>query len=519
MAILNRLLICATALLVTGCAAVSVSAEPRLDGIFDEWTIADRIATDPLGDATGAFDVQNLYALSRGSRLFLRFDTSQVRNIQSGSSADGTLRVEISMPQNRRLTIDTRNRRLWRDNNSNLTLSWSVMGYSTAPTYAASEFELVVDLAYFNVGPGSEISINFSGSDTLAAWAPFTMTGNAMEPERRSAGRAPGTAFRIASLNTLQSGIIDGAQAPQLSRLVDAVNADIYCFQEEYNSSAGQIHSFVTAADPLENGASWFVHKNFDNAIATHGTLLPITAANNSYACAVIDFGGGDAVVVFAIHPKCCGYIGSSEDATRISQMTALLGTLSNLRSGSLGPTFAPYVDAPAIVIGDWNLVGSRTPLDMVKNPLGPDLAQALPENLIGGDVQTWRGRSTGPGSFSPGRLDLLAHSRAGITLLNSFLLDSALMNAAELAALGLQAGDSAVTDHLLLVGDFSFAPPPPPHCMGDANGDELVNFEDITGVLANWGGSGPDGDADDNSVVDFEDITAVLASWGATCP
>lgn len=518
MANLGRVILVAASWMLTGCCTTGAGAEPRMDGFFDEWSPSDHIAADPMGDASGAFDVQNVYASSRGSRLFLRFDTTQVRNLQSGSASDGTLRVEIAMPLDRRLTIDMRNRRLWRDNNSNLTLSWSTMGYATAPTFAASEFELVVDLAYFGVGPGSEISINFSGADTLANWAPFTMADPATTPERRSAARAPGTAFRVATLNTLQSGIIDGSQAPRLSRLVDSVNADIYCFQEEYDSSAAQIDAFVTAADPLENGASWTVHKNFDNAIATHGALLPITAANNSYASAVVDFGGGSAAVVFAIHPKCCGYIGSSEDATRISQMNALVGTLASLRSGALGPAFAPYVDAPAIVIGDWNIVGSRTQLDIVENPAGSDLVEAVPSNLIGNDVITWRGTSTGAGSFAPGRLDLLTHSRTGITLLQSFVLDSALLNATELANLGLQSGDSAASDHLLLVGDFSFAAPPPPHCSGDADGNLLVDFDDVTSVLANWGGPGPEGDADASGAVNFDDVTSVLASWGADC-
>jgi spore coat protein A len=57
--------------------------------------------------------------------------------------------------------------------------------------------------------------------------------------------------------------------------------------------------------------------------------------------------------------------------------------------------------------------------------------------------------------------------------------------------------------------------------CPGDANGDNVVDFNDITAVLANWlndytPGTGP-GDADANFVVDFNDITAVLSMWGAS--
>lgn len=60
--------------------------------------------------------------------------------------------------------------------------------------------------------------------------------------------------------------------------------------------------------------------------------------------------------------------------------------------------------------------------------------------------------------------------------------------------------------------------PPPPPSCLGDANGDLLVNFADITATLAQWGGSGPLGDANFDGMVNFADITTELANWGP-CP
>ncbi len=58
--------------------------------------------------------------------------------------------------------------------------------------------------------------------------------------------------------------------------------------------------------------------------------------------------------------------------------------------------------------------------------------------------------------------------------------------------------------------------------CDGDANGDRVVDFDDITDVIANWGadygkGTGA-GDADGSGVVDFDDITEVIANWGADC-
>ncbi len=58
--------------------------------------------------------------------------------------------------------------------------------------------------------------------------------------------------------------------------------------------------------------------------------------------------------------------------------------------------------------------------------------------------------------------------------------------------------------------------------CLGDANMDGIVNFGDVTSVLANWlndytPGTGP-GDADGDGLVNFADVTAALAEWLNTC-
>jgi len=59
--------------------------------------------------------------------------------------------------------------------------------------------------------------------------------------------------------------------------------------------------------------------------------------------------------------------------------------------------------------------------------------------------------------------------------------------------------------------------------CPGDANGDRVVDFDDIISALGNWlanyaPGTGP-GDANSDGVVDFDDIIAVLGAWLAPCP
>lgn len=62
----------------------------------------------------------------------------------------------------------------------------------------------------------------------------------------------------------------------------------------------------------------------------------------------------------------------------------------------------------------------------------------------------------------------------------------------------------------------------PPELCSGDANGDSVVNFQDMSEVLNMWGAdyspdTGP-GDANFDGLVNFQDITQVIAAWNYTC-
>lgn len=56
------------------------------------------------------------------------------------------------------------------------------------------------------------------------------------------------------------------------------------------------------------------------------------------------------------------------------------------------------------------------------------------------------------------------------------------------------------------------------PACRGDANGDEVIDFNDVTWVLSAWNTAGPQGDADHDGDVDFGDVSAILARFGAGC-
>jgi agmatine/peptidylarginine deiminase len=69
---------------------------------------------------------------------------------------------------------------------------------------------------------------------------------------------------------------------------------------------------------------------------------------------------------------------------------------------------------------------------------------------------------------------------------------------------------------------DNLFINAPPPPCVGDANNDRIIDFADITAILANFGSTGAPplpGDSNQSGAVDFGDITATLSQWAAACP
>ena len=64
--------------------------------------------------------------------------------------------------------------------------------------------------------------------------------------------------------------------------------------------------------------------------------------------------------------------------------------------------------------------------------------------------------------------------------------------------------------------------PPVVAPCPGDANGDLVVNFSDITTILGAWLSTptpGGTGDTNGDGIVNFSDVTTTLGNWGTLCP
>lgn len=371
----------------------------RIDGGFENWKDVSILASDPQGDAKGAFDVTRLYAASRGSILYLRFDTGSLVNLQNGPKSEGTLLVVFDLPGNQQLTLDTRGRRAYLNNDPKKRIPWEHLKYVVGPTYAQDEFEIQIDLSRFKVKPTDSIRIQFDGSYQLSAPVTFTFSEPSKIPRRRSHHRHSGTDIRIVSLNTYVEGLSDPDRADALGRLLNSVNGDVYCFQEEWKSPG--VDKIMNRLMPLEGGSQWYVHKVRGNVIASKHPLKALPSKNNHYAAVCIEL-KGKRLYVISVHLSAMGYIGSKEDILRIQQANVIMETIDHINKGEYNESNLLTSKPGIVMVGDFNLVGSRTPLDLMTDKKDDGIKDWLVPNLIGESVVTWRGGLKE--TFAPGQ-------------------------------------------------------------------------------------------------------------------
>ena len=349
-------------LLVIWLSSVAFAEIPTIDGVFSEWRDEHVVARDVDGDATGSFDVTKVAAVANGTELYLHFDIGTEINLQNGDDRDGTLGLVVDLPQDRRLTIDFRKRTATLRGATQEPVTWSQIAFACLPTYASEQYELQLNLETFGVHAGEEIKLNFTGSDKLEQAVPVILRKGQKRCSEVTLARSSNSDFRIANLNTLREGLSDAGRSESFRRLLAAAQADIFCFQEKWEE--GKFREAVPLMVPMKHPKQVNLHWSGGCGIATALPLEPIPMKLDRGAAAAIDLPGSNHLVVISVHLKCCGYTGSREDRTRVRQAQQLVGQIRALRNGDFGEELQ---QAGIVIIGDYNLVGSRKPLDIIK--------------------------------------------------------------------------------------------------------------------------------------------------------
>lgn len=262
----------------------------------------------------------------------------------------------------------------------------------------------------------------------------------------------PAGAIRVLSYNVLKNSP-DKNPGPFI-RMFEVTKPDIILLQE-WDKNQASAQAWFTAQ--VSGGVRW------NAAVGAGGDVLivsphpivplttgPVTAAGADrparFASAIVRTPTGD-VAVGTVHLKCCGTVGSPEEQTRIAEAVAVQTAMKS----ALGTSKAQL----RVIGGDFNLVGSTTPLDRLAAGLDPDgSALIAAEPLVLGDNAefTWNDEAD---KFPPGRLDYILYSGSCADVLSAYVLDTRRIGARSLARLGLDKSDSAASDHLPLIVDL----------------------------------------------------------------
>lgn len=342
-----------------------------------------------------------------------------------------------------------------------------------APTHASSEFEIRIDRhseqgRRFERGLGARggtVTGMFVLTDASGTTVGWSDPESARLPERRSGEprsdalvpTKPQGAVRVVSYNVLRGALVGNPQP--FARMIQVLDPDVILFQE-WDATPASAAGWMTAT--VTGKPSW-------NARAGEGGVLIVSpwpiealgpdfyvlppdspAAGNRpgvrFVSGLVRTPAGD-VAVGSGHLKCCGTAGSSEDVRRIAEAGAINGQLMPAMSAG-GPTMR-------VIGGDMNLVGTRTPLDLIRAGLdvdGSELEVVQPRILGDGAFFTWRDDTS---TFPPSRLDFLMVGESGARVINAFVLDTSRLSDRALATMGLDRGDSASSDHLPVVVDL----------------------------------------------------------------
>ena len=427
------------------CPPAATAEDIFIDGHFEDWSQPARRVDDPAGDAKAAFDLSFVEVSTLETQLFLHFDIGQPLNLQSGKRSEGTLQLKLKLNDGRSVTIDFRERFACLDDQPDERLVWTSLRMVSQPTYAAKEIEMRLDLASLGAKTGDTIAIQFAGSDELDQPITVRLEGEAKRLDR-SIRRVEASDLRVVSMNTMNQGVADESRQPKFRRLFTAVDADVICFQEERDE--GRFADSVAQVLPQLDEGEWSSHWANGAAIASRHKVQGLPVEMTAGAAAAITTPNDQTWLVFSVHLKCCGYAGSPEDKLRVTQAEEIVEQWKRIQAGEFGDEL---VGAPTIVVGDFNLVGSRQPLEVLTNA---GLNERLVIGIHDASTATWRGRPDE--SFWPGRLDLVTYDREQAEAKHSYSLDTSLMAEFELEQTKLHADDSSVSDHLMMVADFA---------------------------------------------------------------
>ena len=250
--------------------------------------------------------------------------------------------------------------------------------------------------------------------------------------------------FRVVSWNVQFGNILD--DKTRSSRILQALVPDIILFQEfDGEDSPGSLRTFLQKS----LGGQWRIEMSAVHGTERHHQLRSAVAARHDASFfaemgqfkalyGVVDF-EEKPVNFFSLHLRCCGGPTSEAEEQRQDEARRIRKAIQKANAKRW------------VIAGDWNLVGTKKPLEIVQGEKLATVNAFQPDGLL---TATW---SDIDSSFTPGRLDWMLYTPETLTLVHSFVLDTADLDKETLQSRNLLAEDTAkLSDHLPLVADFN---------------------------------------------------------------
>ena len=470
-------------LLLTGCATTPLSAnEPEtsapppvqivLDGDLNDWygQTGLRADSDELFICFESFDEsQAIQAANFTTRIRIDADANPTTGrrqmysagVESMMLSQGVdLTILVSPPSKEFGELNGGSQLKAHTSDSTTSINHSDAGFYFLPTHSAPRYEARIDRTMLtnlqHDGPisvvvehlaiGGDILKTQSFTTTLPRYAPSKPINDPIAPN-------PSNGVRVMSTNVLFSSPLKDPEP--FVRVLDALNPDVILYQEWFRTTQEDVREWIDE----HLGKDWSLIMMDDRsgvAIATKLKVVesitkPLVAHGSSrpsrVVAAVVETDDNNHLILVSLHLKCCGGAGSDEDAKRIAQAHQIHGLILELRE--------KYPDTGVVIGGDFNLVGTRTPLEMMIANLGIDKQDLtpVPTRVLGTQsMLTWTNADS---SYTPGRLDWLLVDDHAWTPIRSWSLDTARLSDEALETSGLQREDSRATDHLPIVVDL----------------------------------------------------------------
>jgi endonuclease/exonuclease/phosphatase family metal-dependent hydrolase len=465
-----------------------------LDGNTDDWNIPLPRYIDNIGDGN-IYDFRYFSVTNDEQFLFIRLnytpesklvEDNQLTLYIDGDNNSGTGVLLNGIGAELKWDFGFRNGEFY--TNGTTQIGFPEIQYRSLPTVTDTTYEIAIGRNALPNGSdplftSSTIKIFFKDNDSNGDWMPnngetfnYTFDDTPTPPVNLIEINKEDTSFlRILNYNILQDGILDPQREQYFTRILQAINADIMCFNENWNTSASQMENKINEILPLTGGGSWQAIKIDGGNITV--SKYPIIQSwqvypNKRITASFIDLPSyfeGDVLVINA-HFKCCG--GVTNDEKRQIEADATIDFL--LDAKTQGGVIDLPKDTPFLILGDLNLVGDRQQLttlvtgeiintQLFGNGGPPDWDETDLEDLISQQTDkrtsyTWRNDNS---SFPPGRLDFQIYSNSVMSIEKTYIIQTEIMSTDRLTQYGLQQFDTRnASDHFPKVTDYSFLLP-----------------------------------------------------------